>query len=655
VVPTILLYLALGDAAVETFLRNSPMRWWCAGAVGVYLVLSLSLSRLGLRWSWTRQAAASLLVLAALISVTAWLPGGLDHGINLVGQPTSTVLAAVSAAAMAFAGVLLVRLGIMPLAGKVLGALLAAYGVAAFVWAVPAGTSFPELFHGASQWTRLPFWLQGATVGGLCVVPLTILLGIVNAVTRRTGTLSRWSFDAAILGMCVAMSVAGVLRPYGASAVSASTDATAPGLPQTASSYQPAEPASSSSTLGAEQEVPTHAVGKNQTITLAVPSFRIEARLGDKQAPAGRTFLVLTTEWKNIGPAPYVVPHVPDHLFLLINGDSQAILSDATPAAAHPLALDQLTVPATGQPVSGAYVFDVPDHGVASLELLYLDSDYGAMRLPLFGHAPPLPKSVAGPVANDLVEAAVLRIQEVDAIGHTRAPAGERYVVIDLRMRGMSTGNLVRFEPVKYSVVRDAAGYNYPAREIGDLDAEFTASTQLLPDIALRGTIAFLVPTSHTTLTLAMNLPDHQPMELALPNTGTTVPSSARPLLSIEDGETLTLKVFGVSRVAAIGDHHAEAGKSYVILDVGFFSKVDQGIEFQTGQQLSLLDGDNPIVADAAALEALPHPLRENSVIPPHGQARFEVAYQVPTGANNLVIRYRGFESETKQRLPAVK
>lgn len=40
-VPAILLYLALGDAAVETFPRNAPMRLWCAGAVGAYLVLCL--------------------------------------------------------------------------------------------------------------------------------------------------------------------------------------------------------------------------------------------------------------------------------------------------------------------------------------------------------------------------------------------------------------------------------------------------------------------------------------------------------------------------------------------------------------------------------------------------------------------------------------
>jgi hypothetical protein len=220
-------------------------------------------------------------------------------------------------------------------------------------------------------------------------------------------------------------------------------------------------------------------------------------------------------------------------------------------------------------------------------------------------------------------------------------------------MRGLSKGNLVRFDATQYSVLRDSDGYNYQVSQVADLDDEFTSATQLLPEVPCRGTLAFLVPASHSVLTLALNLPGYSSLEFALPNTGGKA-RIGKPLLSIEDRDTLTLSVLGLNRVSSIGNNTAANGKSYLVLDVMFTSKADQGIEFQTAEQLILLDGDNQITADSDALDALPHPLKENSVIPPHGQARFEVAYQVPAAASHFAIRYRGFQMETKESLPDV-
>ena len=122
-------------------------------------------------------------------------------------------------------------------------------------------------------------------------------------------------------------------------------------------------------------------------------------------------------------------------------------LSDATGAAPHPLQIDQLLVPVTGSTVTGAVVFEIPDRGVASLELLFIDSDQGNMNVPLFGRAPPEPRAVAGPAGNGLIETALLGMREVAAVGDVRAPAGQTYAVIDVRMRALSAGNLVRFDP----------------------------------------------------------------------------------------------------------------------------------------------------------------------------------------------------------------
>ena len=578
----------------------------------------------------------------------------------LAGQPTSIVLSIISAAAILFAGIVLVRVRVLPLWGKVVGALLAVYGIAAFVLAVKSGTPYAQLFHGGSEWIRLPFWLQGATVGTLFVIPLAIVLEFVDTVARHAGKLSAWLVHAAILGVCLAIAIMAV-RSEPQAGTNAATgegyNSTEPGTtpPQAAIFSEGGNSSQTALTLGDYNtgKQNASAAAHNQTATLAVPKFQIASSLGEQQAPARHAFLVLSTVWKNMGPAQYLVPDVINHIFLLIDGDRQATVSAATAAAPHRLPLDSLVIPATGDAVSGEYVFEIPDHGVTSVELLFIDTEQGDMHLALFGRAPPAQRPIAGPANNGLIEAGVLGTEEVNAVGNTQAPPGQKYAVIAVRMRGLSKGNLVRFDAPMYSVLRDSDGYNYQDTQLADLDDEFTSATQLLPQVPCLGMLAFLVPASHSALTLTLNLPGYQSMEFALPNTGGSA-HIGKPLLRIEDRDTLILSVLGLRRVSSIGNNAAASGKSYLVLDVLFTSKTDQGIEFQTAEQLILLDGDNQITADSDALEALPHPLKENSVIPPHGQARFEVAYQVPASVRHFGIRYRGFQMETKESLPDV-
>jgi hypothetical protein len=214
----VLLYLTVADAAVETFLRDSPLRWWIAGAALLYLALCAAVWRLTpklwRRWNWASQSALSIVVLLALMSATAWMPGGLDRGMNLFGQSTSIVLAIVSAASVAISGIFLARLRFVPLAGKIVAGLLAAYGVAAFLLAVQDGSSYSALFHGSSLWARLPSWLQGATIGGLFVVPVALLLEIVTGLRKITrDKISDFAFKVVALGMSVVISVASVRTP----------------------------------------------------------------------------------------------------------------------------------------------------------------------------------------------------------------------------------------------------------------------------------------------------------------------------------------------------------------------------------------------------------------------------------------------------------
>jgi hypothetical protein len=214
----IVLYVAVADAAVETFLRESPLRWWITGAAVLYLVLCAAIWRLmpGIwrRMDWASQAVASLVVLLALLGAAAWMSGGLEQGPNLFGQTTATVLAVASALVVALSGALLARLSFIPVPGKIVVGLLAAYGIAAFLWAAHAGTPYASLFHGGSQWTGLPFWLQGATVGGLFLVPLALVLQIA-AGTRQMTRAKRPEFALGVIALCLGLviSVAAVRIP----------------------------------------------------------------------------------------------------------------------------------------------------------------------------------------------------------------------------------------------------------------------------------------------------------------------------------------------------------------------------------------------------------------------------------------------------------
>jgi hypothetical protein len=578
----------------------------------------------------------------------------------LSAQPTSILLSILTIAALLFSGIELVRLRILPWWAKLVGVLLAVYGITAFVLAVKSGTPYLQLFHGASEWTVLPFWLQGATVGTLLVIPLTILLELINTLKHHTQKFFRWLIHAALLGACFAIGIFAIRTGPQSEALAATGAGSTTPEPE-APVLKPAELSKDGGPAGPElttgdynfKQSSSPPSASNNATSLTIREFRMVSSLGDQQPAPRHAFLIVSTDWKNTGAMPYMVPGVVDHLFLLIDGHRPATVSDATRAAAHPLPTDNLTIPNKGDSLSGDYVFEVPDHGVTGIQLFFIDTNQGDMRLPLFGNLSSSQRAMAGPLNNGLVEAAVLEEKEVDSVGDAQAPPGQKYAELSVRMRGLSQGNLVRFDPVMYSVLKDSDGYQYQVAQLDGLDDEFTSATQLLPNIPSQGMLAFLVPASHSALTLAINLPSYKSMEFALPNTGGSG-HIGKPLLSIDDGDTLTLDVLAVKRMSSIGGNTPESGQAYLVLDVLFSSKVGDGIEFQTSEQLILLDGDRQIKADPDALNALAHGLKENTVIPADSQARFEVAYKIPITDNHFGIRYRGFKNESKESLPDV-
>ncbi len=213
VVLSFLLYLVLLDAAVETVLSASPLRWLVGGIVAGYAALSAVLWR---RLGWAARAAGALIVLLGLITSTAWLPEGLSHGIAIFQQPTAAVLSWTTVLAILLAGFRSMRLRFVPVAGKAVAVFLAAYGAAAFALAAAAHVPYADLFHGRSLWDHLPFWLQGAFLGALVLLPAGLLVHLMHgALSVRGRQLRAWAIQGVVLSAGLGMAAAGFLGPAG--------------------------------------------------------------------------------------------------------------------------------------------------------------------------------------------------------------------------------------------------------------------------------------------------------------------------------------------------------------------------------------------------------------------------------------------------------
>lgn len=208
-----LFYLLLIDAAVETFLAGAPVRRIVGATVAAYLALSVLLRR---KLTVGGSASASLFVLLGLLAFSAWRPEGLTAGIAMLRQPTSTVLTTVTALAILLAAWVLARVKFLPVALRVVIGLLALYGLAGMVWGIVTATPYPALFHGLSLWMRLPFWLQGAFIGGLVLLPVGVVLQAVAAAVGTQGRQRRTdALLAAVSGLSLAVVAAAFVAPVG--------------------------------------------------------------------------------------------------------------------------------------------------------------------------------------------------------------------------------------------------------------------------------------------------------------------------------------------------------------------------------------------------------------------------------------------------------
>jgi prenyltransferase/squalene oxidase-like repeat protein len=207
----VLTCLILLDAAVETFLSRSALSPIVAIAVTVFLGLS------GLLWTrirWNTRAVLPFLFILVLFSATAWMPGGLDHGIVMMRQPTSVVMTAITGVAVVVSGISLAVLT-GPWWVRAFVATVAAYAGTGFGLALILHPSaYTALFHGHSFWSRAPFWLQAPYVG-LALLLFSVVAdlrrAVINKIQTREGT---WRWQLRLVPAVAALIAAAAILPH---------------------------------------------------------------------------------------------------------------------------------------------------------------------------------------------------------------------------------------------------------------------------------------------------------------------------------------------------------------------------------------------------------------------------------------------------------
>jgi hypothetical protein len=233
------------------------------------------------------------------------------------------------------------------------------------------------------------------------------------------------------------------------------------------------------------------------------------------------------------------------------------------------------------------------------------------------------------------------------------APPGLRYYTVGLRgtsksdsahpVFAQSKGNEVLVDVRRFVFGQNDQGCIFrPEREVAGVE-RLTGDSIVFPITGhAEGRLVFLVPeeTLHVRVLIA---PAGE--GLVIPAGADFTPSWPKPLHTIDDGATLRVQVLPPSSLPA-SFPPAPAGREHVVIDVAVENrKTEQGVEFQTSQQLRLVDTAGRFVQPSAITKQLGCRLDDSDVIPPGHTRRLRVVYDMPAGAPRR-LQYRGFELE---------
>ena len=448
-------------------------------------------------------------------------------------------------------------------------------------------------------------------------------------------------------------------------------------VPQIPAAAQVAENAPVPDKFPESGVLPMNRSAANRGVKLTATMARVAGEYGKTKAAPGSSFLVLTTSWENIIPltlvarrqipTEYVVPNLPDNLYLVVNGARVAqVLPDVTSLPGH-LPTKPLKIEKLGQVVRGNVVFVLPPEPVTSLELRFYDFAHGHFAMPIVGAAPSAAdKPVSPPQKNEVIEAAIFAVTKPDAIGGKPAPPGMRYVAIDLRARSaLSTkADATAFDPkagsgdtIEVGTVADWQESRKYAQLVADgryaylplaEGSELAPQPRFLPDLMTGGTLAFLVPTGVQSLELRCDFPNAKlpggriirPGGLLLPAEGKRPELASAPALGSARDGVFDVAITGSRSAPDFEGIKASEGKKFLVLDVTVKNLNTQQEFFQPKAQLKYASESGATVESDPASAACEHPAYEQIYIPAGAARSFRVAYQIASGESRPRLAY---------------
>jgi hypothetical protein len=420
----------------------------------------------------------------------------------------------------------------------------------------------------------------------------------------------------------------------------------------------------------------------NKAARIRIIKSNLETELAGREAPEGKTYLVLETEWENIHPkqkvkksdlegkpdrtmgvgglmgkkketkeeyvdvdVPYLVPNLFDHIYCLADGQSFSLDGATKEVAGGTNPQGEFSVAKLGAKKELSLVFLIPDTA-QNLAFQLFDYAYGHILVPIKGDLDlavgtgGAPGKALGSIKDNLIELAALKMDLRPDFEDEEAPEGWRYAVIELGGKSLSQGgrvqNIIQIEPMESMWLQTRDGFIYYC--IGATTTE-DGYVRFTPEVFQTQQLRFLIPTGDKDLALGIRI---QNKVYSLPLKPGFSLRNPKSLATHRDGKTMEIRLFGARR---------EAGK--VILDLGIQSLLESGIEIQTAPQFMLEAGDEKIEFDESATAELLRRPPEPFIIPPQTFIRFELAYE--TEAAPASLHYRGYESEGKLAIPGIK
>jgi hypothetical protein len=422
----------------------------------------------------------------------------------------------------------------------------------------------------------------------------------------------------------------------------------------------------------------------NKAARIRILASRSETSLAGREAPEGKVYLLLQTEWENIHPkqkttkselekkkdrtmgvgalrgekkkkeekdevieldVPYLVPNLFDHLYCLADGQSFPLdsLTGEIPGGADPHG--ELAIGKFGEKKTVELVYLVPAEA-GNLAFQLFDYAYGHILIPISGDiklargAGRAPGKALGSIKDSSLELSATKMDFRTEFEGEEAREGWQYAIVNIAGKSLSGSgavkNIVQIEPTEYIWLQTEDGYLYYCQGATTTEDGFVRFT---PEVFQNQELRFLVPAADKNFALGLRVGN---TVYALNLSPSFTPRAPAATVVHRDGKTMEIMLFGARR---------EEGR--LILDLGIKSLVGSGIEIQTAPQFILEAGGEKVEFDESATAELVRRPPEPFTIPPRTFVRFELAYEVE--AVPAALHYRGYESEGKLALPDIK